>query len=180
MSLGISYTFTTHLYKLIVPYADPISKTLKRITVEDWRPHRYSAILFVNPLAMTSDSFNAATNSNIGIGLGKRWGGGFAVYGTIDFFSLTQPKKAFIAQYDGKDDPYEVNGAIQYTLDPADVTIFTRKFYPAIGVKFVYSLGVFNSFRQLVGDMKPQDNSQKAIKTTPPTAKPSSGEEPEI
>lgn len=152
LSLGISYTFFTKMF----------STEILNQTIEEWRPHGVSAMLLFNPLSFTSDSFNSSANSNIGIGIGKKWGGGFAVYAVMDFLVLTQPKNSFVDIYDGTEQPYTVNEEIQYSFDGSDLNLFKSRYFPVVGIKLMYSLETFNRFKALNAKL-----ATKLLQSTP-------------
>lgn len=160
LSFGISYTFTTKTFitnDLIVELDGKIRNVQGKVD----KPHGISALLLVNPITLTNDSFNASSSVNIGVGLGYKWGGGFAAYAVLDFVGLRQPRQSFIDIYGNTNQPYKINDDIQYAFDIKDENIFKTQIYPVVGLKLVYSIEIFSSFKALARSIENQQSESR-------------------
>ncbi len=134
LNFGIVYTpYFRTFYE-----ADRTTKTV---------PHGISLSTFINPITLSKATdaqpfFNAL---DFGIGIGYKFAGNFLIMGTVEWFSVSQPREWFINEYKGNDKPFLINNSPQQAFDLTDNSVFRNKIMTTVGFKFCYSFDVVKS-----------------------------------
>lgn len=100
--------------------------------------------IFANPLSLSSLT-NSTSSFDWGAGVGFRFNG-LALLGTIEFFSIRQPRDYFINQFKENNASYIVGGDIQKEISTSDNTIFKNRGIAALGLKLVVPLDIVKKF----------------------------------
>lgn len=100
--------------------------------------------IFANPLSLSSLT-NSTSSFDWGAGVGFRFSG-LALLGTIEFFSLRQPRDYFINQFKDNNASYIVGGDVQKEISTSDNTIFKNRGIAALGLKLVVPLDIVKKF----------------------------------
>jgi hypothetical protein len=148
ITLGIVYTPFVSTYIREVK----IKKNNKEETLTLYRyaPRGVSIALFLNPISLTKLSDTGLGNTvDLGMGLGWR-SGNFSIFGTVEFYSLRQPRDYFINQFKDNNKPYIVNGQTQTSISTNDNDVFKSPVIPALGLKIAYTLDVVKNFTKAV------------------------------
>ena len=144
VTLGILYTPFVSSVSRDVTVLDGQTEKIKQIM--QYYPRGISFALFINPVSLTQLSDNTFSNSvDLGLGAGYR-AGSFSVLGTVEFFSVRQPRSYFVDQYKDNNQPYIINGEIQTSIDVNDNSIFKSVVAVSFGVKFCYTFDIVKSF----------------------------------
>jgi hypothetical protein len=151
VTLGILYTPFVSSITRCIPVLDGQTKTTKKII--EYYPRGISFALFINPVSLTKLSDNAFSNSvDLGLGAGYRTGS-FSVLGTVEFFSVRQPRQYFVEQFKDNKQPYIINGEIQTSIDVNDNSIFRSVVAVSFGIKFCYTFDIVKSFYKTSNDL---------------------------
>jgi hypothetical protein len=153
LTLGIVYTpYVSDVFRDVNVMAKD-GKTVEKKTIIEYYPKGITYALFINPINLSSLADKSlSTSIDLGLGLGYR-AGSFSVLGTMDFFSVRQPRDYFIEQYQDNKQIYTVNGQIQTAFDTNDNAIFKSKIAFALGLKFCYTFDIVRSFYKAAGDV---------------------------
>jgi hypothetical protein len=144
LSLGIVYTPKVSTMKREVEMKSAGSS--KTETFYEYVPRGISVALFLNPISLSKLSEMSLSNTvDLGMGLGWR-SGNFSIFGTVEFFSVRQPRDYFINQFKASDKPYIVNGEIQASISTNDNDVFRSKVATAFGFKLAYTFDIVKSF----------------------------------
>lgn len=114
-------------------------------------PWGISYVAFFNPLSLVRNS-NLEENFNLGnfgLGVGFKTASGIGIYAVGELFSVKQPRKWFIDEFQNGDKEYKINGQIQTSFNESDNKIFTNKLIPSLGIKICYSFDLIRSFATL-------------------------------
>ena len=144
ISLGIVYT----------PYVTTFTRQVKvkkngkeeNLTLYSYAPRGFSIALFLNPISLSKLS-DTGLGSTVDLGMGLGWrSGNFSIFGTVEFFSLRQPREYFIDQFRDNNKPYIVNGQTQTSISTNDNDVFKSPITTALGIKIAYTLDVVKNF----------------------------------
>ncbi len=107
-------------------------------------PHGISISTFINPLTLSKATdaqpfFNAL---DFGVGIGYKFAADFLIMGTVEWFSVNQPKDWFVNEYQANNKPFLINNAPQQSFDLADSNIFRNKTVTTFGFKFCYAFDI--------------------------------------
>lgn len=160
-SLGLSYTFG--------PIEEKVGRFVRSsedgydLVLEERDFDGFSIAAFFNPLGIGDiGNSNISRPIDLGLGLGYRHGD-FAIYGTVEGFSLNQPRPYFIDQYRSGDKQYLVNGQVQTSISPDDDRIFANQQFLAVGIKMTFTFSVYN---KSVKRLKNADGANGTADTT--------------
>jgi hypothetical protein len=148
LALGIIYTpYITTITRSSVPYLSGSGQFGVRKEVEVV-PKGITYGVFINPLAFSKATESQPFSSMIdfGAGIGYRTAGGFLIMGTVEFFSVRQPRQWFIDEYKDQNKTYSIGGAAQKAIDVNDNTIFTNKPVVTFGIKLCYSFDIIKNY----------------------------------
>lgn len=147
LSFGIVYT--PFLYKFIDadhPQGEIVAKGLSLAT-------------FINPVNLTkaSDAQSFFSSTDFGIGIGYKFVGSLMILGTIEFFSVNQPRDWFIEKYKSNDKNFSVPGTggttnVQQSFDLNDSNIFRSRIIPTVGFKVCYTFDIIKTYTSLNPD----------------------------
>ena len=147
LSFGIVYT--PFLYKFIDadhPQGEIVAKGLSLAT-------------FINPVNLTkaSDAQSFFSATDFGVGIGYKFVGSLMILGTIEFFSVNQPRDWFIEKYKSNDKNFSVPGTggttnVQQSFDLNDSNIFRSRIIPTIGFKVCYTFDIIKTYTSLNTD----------------------------
>lgn len=144
ISLGIVYTPFVYTKTRKVEIKDGGSS--KTETFYEYVPGGFSVALFLNPISLSKLS-ETSLSSTVDLGMGLGWrSGNFSIFGTVEFFSVRQPRDYFITQFQSNDKPYIVNGEIQASISTADNDVFQSKVATSFGIKLAYTIDIAKSF----------------------------------
>ncbi|MFC6999552.1 hypothetical protein [Rufibacter roseus] len=140
ISLGIVYTpFVTTSVRTV----ETESSTK---TIYEYYPRGISMALFINPVSLSSLSETSLSSTvDLGLGIGYRTGN-FSIFGTVEFFSLRQPRQYFLEQYKDNNKPYIINGETQAAISTSDNDIYTDRVIASLGIKLAYTFDIAKSF----------------------------------
>lgn len=147
LTLGLVYTpSVSNSPRYITKPKDSIGTKLDTITIVEYYPRGLSYALFINPISLTKLNDGTFTNNvDLGIGIGWR-SGDWLFLATADFFSVKQPRKYFIDQYQNNDKQYIINGQVQNSIDVNDNSIFSNKIVSSFGIKMCYTFNLTKTF----------------------------------
>lgn len=143
VSMGIVYTPYVYDVKRTISYTDS-NGSEKTKTVIEHVPKNFSIALFINPISFNANS-NLGNTVDLGLGLGWR-SDNFAVFATMEFFSLKQPRQYFVDEYGQNNKQYFVGGAVQSSIDLNDNSIFKNQIMTAFGLKLSYTFDVVSRY----------------------------------
>lgn len=106
---------------------------------------------FINPinLSKTNNSQSFYNMVDFGFGMGYKTIGGFSILGTIEYFSIKQPKDWFVNEYKTNDKAYVIDGSTQQSIDLNDNSIFKDKSVFTLGIKFCYTFDIIKSYKNI-------------------------------
>lgn len=144
ISLGIVYTpFVSTIKREVEVKSGSASKTE---TLYEYVPRGFSVALFLNPISLSKLSETSLSSTvDLGMGLGWRLGNS-SIIGTVEFFSVRQPRDYFITQFQSNDKPYVINGEIQASISTNDNDVFRSKVATSFGIKLAYTIDIAKSF----------------------------------
>ena len=144
ISLGIIYTpFVSTIKRQVEVKSGSSTKTE---TLFEYVPRGFSVALFLNPISLSKLS-ETSLSSNVDLGMGLGWrSGNFSIFGTVEFFSVRQPRDYFVTQFQSNDKPYIVNGEIQASISTNDNDVFRSKVATSFGIKLAYTIDIAKSF----------------------------------
>lgn len=153
LTFGISYTpFVSNVIRTI-KVKNSKTKKVEEIQVIEYYPRGISYALFLNPVNLsTLADKGLSTSIDLGFGLGYR-AGPFSVLGTMEFFSVRQPRDYFISQFQNNTATYTVNNQVQTSFDINDNSVFISKPAVAFGLKFCYTFDIIKSFYKTSGEI---------------------------
>lgn len=147
-SMGIVYTPWVFNVKRKIKYIDSNGEEQVKFKFEH-EPKHFSIALFINPISLTAANSNLSNTIDLGYGLGWR-SDNFAIFATMEFFRLKQPRNYFVKTYLENDKQYVIGGEIQTTIDINDTSIFKNQVMTAFGLKLAYTFDIVNNYSREV------------------------------
>lgn len=121
------------------------NEQIKEKKLIEYYPKGITLALFVNPVSIAKVSENFSNTIDLGGGIGYR-SGNFSILGTIEFFSIRQPRSYFVNQFKDNNTTYIINNQLQTAIDPNDNSVFKSVTATAVGIKFCYTFDVIKSY----------------------------------
>jgi hypothetical protein len=137
LTFGICYT---PFMRRVISFGDTINA-----------PRGLTFATFISPinLSKTNNSQSFYNMVDFGFGIGYKTIGGFSILGTIEYFSIKQPKDWFVNEYKANDKVYAIDGSTQQSIDINDGSIFKDKSIFTIGIKFCYTFDIIKSYKSI-------------------------------